>query len=475
MNTHALPALQQVPHSIEAEQSLIGSLLLNNQIMIRARDIVSTEHFFEPIHGKTFEIIENMISDGRPATAMTIRPHLSEMADIDLGPDMSIGKYIAHLAAEAALPIMAYEHASTIRDYAMRRQIIEISQEAIGVSSSAPISLKTSGIASDIVSRLDAIASSGIAQNLRRISLGDAAMQAYELSAEIKAGKPSRGIMTGIHDLDAMIGALERGQGSVLAGRPSMGKTAVAVQIALNVAARGVGVGYISLEMGGVPLAQRSLSAYLFDDGRGAPVDYSNIVRGKLSRDDMARLESASREFDRYPLFIEQQPGLSASQIGARIRQLKMQLENDGKDLGLVVVDHLGLVAPSGRYKGNPNKEVGEISSSLHQLARETDVHCMMLSQLSRKCEERENKRPQLSDLRESGEVEQNADLVMGAYRHAYYLSRLGAGMTPEQEAEFMSCKMQMELGVLKNRQGETGPVNLYADMASNAIRGLAR
>ena len=163
------------------------------------------------------------------------------------------------------------------------------------------------------------------------------------------------------------------------------------------------------------------------------------------------------------------------SQIAARVRQARTQFEASGHELGLIIVDHIGLVDPSSRYSGTPHKELGEISSSCHQLARETDAHCMMLSQLSRKCEDRENKRPQLSDLRESGELEQNADLVFGAFREAYYLSRLGAGMTQAQESELVACRNKLELSVLKNRGGETGTVHLFADMGSNAIRSAAR
>lgn len=475
MNAHSQPIGVGATFSIEAEQAFLGSLLLNNQIMIRARDIVSPEHFYEPIHAKTFEIIEAMIADGRPATIMTVRPHLAEMSDVDFGEGVTISQYLARLATEMATPILAYEHASVIRDYAMRRKIIEISREAILTSESAPISFKTTSIASDLVSRLDAVASTGIAHNMRRVSIGEAARQAVALANDIRAGKPSRGMLTGISDLDAMIGALERGQGSVLAGRPSMGKTAVAIQIALNTAMRGIGVVYISLEMGGISLAQRILSSILFDDGNGAPVDYSNISQGRFGHRDDERLADAIALLGNVPLEIEQQPSLSASQIFARVRQTKAQLDASGVGLGLVIVDHLGLVAPSSRYKGNRVQEIGEISASMHHLARETDTHCMMLSQLSRRVEERENKRPQLHDLRESGEIEQNADLVLGAYREAYYLSRLGAGMTPEQESQLVSCRNSLEVSVLKNRQGETGAVHLYADMASNAIRGLAR
>ena len=467
MNAHVTTSA--APASIEAEQALLGAILINNDAWGRIDGLVTAEDFSEDLHARIFEACAELIADGKRATPISLKGMLPEQ---DIG-GMTVSQYLARLAAEATTIINAPDYARIVRDFSDRRQIIEIAQEASFTAQTAPISTKTAKIASEMVSKLDAIASAGLSMNMRRVTIGQAARHAYDRCADMKAGKPMRGLLTGLADIDAMIGALERGQGSIVAGRPSMGKSSLALQIAFNVAAAGSPVLFFSLEMAGVPLAQRVLASMLFDDGYGAPVDYANINRGHVKRDDMVRIDHAARELENLPLHIEQQPGLSMSQIAARTRQFKGQIETQGMELGLVIVDHIGLVAPSGRYRGNPNKELGEVSAGCHQLAKETDTHCMMLSQLSRKCEERENKRPQLSDLRESGELEQNADLIIGAFREAYYLSRLGNGASPDEQSRLASCQNELEAIVLKQRQGATGTVRLFADMATNAIRGM--
>ncbi len=216
---------------------------------------------------------------------------------------------------------------------------------------------------------------------MRRVSIGESARDAFVGCVEVKEGKPSRGLRTGLADLDTMIGGLERGAGLVLAGRPSMFKTGVAVEIARNVAKSGKGVFYVSLEMGAGLLAQRALSSVAYDDG-GAPIQYTRIAAGRVSGREVERLERASAELDRLPFIIEQQPGLTVSQIGARVRRAIIQQKERGVDLALVIVDHIGLVGASSRYRGDRVREIGEISANLHALARETDTHVMMLSQL---------------------------------------------------------------------------------------------
>jgi replicative DNA helicase len=316
---------------------------------------------------------------------------------------------------------------------------------------------------------LDEIATADIAPTLRAVSLGEAGRRAYSAAVDASNGAPTRGIPTGLAGLDATIGSLERGQGSILAARPSMGKTLLALQIAMNAAQAAHGVVYFSHEMGDIPLAQRALVAVMFDDASGGdPVAYSRIARGRLSGLGIERLDRASAALDAYPLRIEPQPGLSVSQIAARTRQAKKLFEASGTELGLIVVDHIGLVGASSRYAGDRVREIGEISGALHAVAREHDVHVLMLCQLSRAIESRADKRPQLHDLRESGEIEQNADLVMGVYREAYYLERSGS---PEDALRLPDFENVAEIGVLKNRQGPTGTVNLFVDLAANAAR----
>lgn len=218
--------------------------------------------------------------------------------------------------------------------------------------------------------------------------------------------------------------------------------------------------------MGANPLATRVLS--LVTAERGAGVPYFRLAKGQVSAAELAAVEQASIELDALPLVIEQRPGLTVTQIVGKARQVAQQFAAQGMGLGLVVVDHLGLVRPSSRYSGLRTLEVGEISAGLQALARELDVHCLALSQLNRNVEARADKRPQLSDLRDSGDLEQNADLVFAAYRESYYLER---SSEPDDQARLLDVENTIEVGVLKNRQGPIGRADLWADMPCNLVR----
>jgi replicative DNA helicase len=309
---------------------------------------------------------------------------------------------------------------------------------------------------------------------VRRVSIGEAARNAAALAFDRMNGKPTRSISTGLRDLDACIGGLEPGEYSIVAGRPSMGKTAAVLEIGRNVAKQGKGVLYFSLEMGGEQLAYRVISSTMFDetpDGL-SPLYYSSIARGNMNQREAERVEIARRTLDDMPLIIDPESGISMAQIAARVRRVKEQLAIDGVDLALVIIDHLGLVQASSRYSGSRTNEMGEISAGCKSLAKESDTHVMALSQLNRGVESRSDKRPILSDLRESGNLEQDADLVIGAFREAYYLQN---SPEPEDLAKLLTAKHVLEVVVLKQRQGPVGSVTLYADMGANAIRDAGR
>jgi replicative DNA helicase len=455
--------------SVEAEQAVIGGILYNPAAFARASEFVTAEDFSEGVHRRIFAAMADLVAGGR---ALSIPMLKVAIGDLDIADGVTVGAYLARCAAGAMPGVMFVEYVKSVRDLAMRRRLIDIAATAIATAGAEGFGFKTPALASQIVADLDEIASSEQPATMRRVQISDAACEAIRQTIDLGEGKAGRGLSTGLRDLDEVLGGLERGQGSVLAGRPSMGKTAIAVDLSLNVSKAGYGVFYVSLEMGGVPLAQRALASMVYDDARSRPIHYSSIARGLRSKAEIDRLERAAHDLSRVKFIIEQQAHLSVSQITARVRQAKAALELEGVDLALVVVDHLGLVASSSRYKGDRVREIGEISSSLHAMARECDVHVMMLSQLSRAIESREDKRPQLHDLRESGEIEQNADAVMGVFREAYYLER--GAQTAETMSRLEIVRNQIEIGVLKNRQGPTGPVRLFADIACNAIRGLA-
>lgn len=465
MNAHA----QQPIQSLEAEQVILGAAMMHAGLMPRLMDALAAEDFAEPVHQNIFTVCCDLAAQGRVVTPIVVAPMLP---GDELAPGMRTQAYLARLCAQSPGPLVALDCARIVREKSRRRRLVSIASEIAVYAETSTLDLPASKIAADAVAQLDGIAAADLAAGVRRVGLGEAGRAALTKVHQKRAGEPVRGVLTGLSALDAVLGALERGQGSVLAGRPSMGKSAVALEIAVNAARAGTGVAYISLEMDGVMLAQRALASLCFDDFNEKPIPYSRIGRGQVSDREIDRLDRASSRLDDLPLVIEQQPGLNVSQIGARLRQLRTAWEAQGQSLGLVVVDHLGLVSASSRYSGDRVREIGEISAGFHALAREADVHVMMLSQLSRQIEQRSDKRPQLHDLRESGEIEQNADVVMGVFREAYYLERSGLNGA-EDEARLEAVQNIIEIGVLKNRQGPTGPVRLFADMASNAIREL--
>jgi replicative DNA helicase len=455
------------PVSIAAEQVVLGTILLQPQMIARAMDVLRADDFSEEIHRRVFDVVARLSEEGRTPSLITVLPFIG---DHQLFEGVSTQQYLAELCTYYSVGSGSIDDTTRIvRELSLRRQLIDLAKQSIDMASAVGFDVKPETIAAQMISRLDEIAAFGQSNSLRRIGLGTAAQTAFADALEKRSGKPARGVKTGLAALDEMLGALEPGHGSVLAGRPSMGKTAVGLAIAQNVARSGSGVAYVSLEMGGISLAQRALAAECFDD-RAKPIPYMRIARGQFSDQEAERIDAAARRLALVPMQIEQQPALLVSQIAARVRQIKVQMAAEGVSLGIVVIDHLGLVGASSRYSGDRVREIGEISAGLHGLAREADTHVMMLCQLNRKVEERQDKRPQLSDLRESGEIEQNADVVMGVFREAYYVERSGH---LDEAARGEQIKNEIEVNVLKNRQGPTGSARLFADMACNAIRGL--
>lgn len=455
-----------LPACLEIEQAVLGAILHPSPnadaTFGRVAAILDRDDFAEEIHRRIYDVAAALTNEGRPANIVLIKPHLGEH---DLG-GMTTAQYLARLCAERASDATLDQFARAIREAADMRRLVEAAQMTVQQACAGAVGVKPSRLAADLIERADSIAMRDVSPGMRRVSIGQAGRAALAEVAERKAGKPSRGVLTGIDEIDGMIGALEPGHGSILAGRPSMGKTAVAVQIGYSVAKAGGGVLGVSLEMGAMPLAQRVLSLVTAHSGHGVP--YSFVAKGQITDADEGALYRASEAIDLLPFEIEPQPGMNVSQIVVKARQVKKMFEGRGIPLRLVIVDHIGLVRPSSRYSGNRVLEVGEISAALHGLARELDVHVMMLCQLNREVEKRADKRPQLSDLRDSGDLEQNADIVFGAYRESYYLENSG---DPADAAKALDLENEMELAVLKNRQGPRGTAKLYANMACNVVR----
>ena len=278
----------------------------------------------------------------------------------------------------------------------------------------------------------------------------------------------------GLIDMDSVT-RLYPGDLTILAARPSMGKTTLGLSVALNAASAGTGVLFFSLEMPALSLGQRVLSDLCFGTD---PIPYTDIRDGRIPGDRLPRLRQAEAKAANLPLMIEDEAGLSVSQIAARSRSAIQRARQNGQTVGLIVIDHLGLVAASDRYAGSRHLELGAITTAFKALAKELGLPVLLLCQLSRGVEGRDNKRPMLSDLRESGRIEEDADTVLLLYREAYYLER-AREKDPDKEAERLErlrfVQNVLEVNVAKQRQGATRTVELYVSMPSNAIRNMAR
>jgi replicative DNA helicase len=454
------------PHNIEVEQALLGAILVNNEAFYRVSDFLNPEHFFDALHQKLFEVAGSLIRAGKVATPITIKTFLPP--DVDIG-GMTAAQYLARLAAEATTVINAEDYGRTIYDLALRRALILIGEDLVNVAYDAPVDLAPQDQIEDAERRLYEIAETGKYDGGFQ-GFSRALTTAVDMAANAfqRDGKLS-GIATGLRDLDRMMGGLQKSDLIILAGRPGMGKTALATNIAYNIAAAWKGetridgttatvnggiVGFFSLEMSAEQLATRIIAEQ-------SEIPSYRIRRGEISESDFNHIADKAREMEVSPLFIDETGGLSIATLAARARRLKRQ-----RGLDLLVVDYIQLLSGSGKRAAEGRvQEVTEITTGLKALAKELAVPIIALSQLSRQVESRDDKRPQLSDLRESGSIEQDADVVMFVFREEYYLKnrepRPGTEEHFKWQAEMDLVHGKAEVIIGKQRHGPTGTVKM--------------
>ncbi|HZP78092.1 MAG TPA: replicative DNA helicase [Pseudolabrys sp.] len=471
---------RSAPHNIEAEQALLGAILVNNEAFYRVSDFLEPTHFFEPIHQKIYELSRSLIRAGKIATPVTLKTFLD--ASVDIG-GMTVSQYLARLAAEATTIINAEDYGRTIYDLSIRRSLIIVGEDMVNSAYEAPVEFAPREQIEEAERRLFELAETGrydggfqrFAQALT--TAVDMAARAYQ-----RDGKLS-GLATGLDDLDRMMGGLQSSDLIILAGRPGMGKTALATNIAYNVArawrgelradghqvtANGGIVGFFSLEMSAEQLATRIIA-----EQTGIPS--SQIRRGGISEADFEKIKDHSIELQNLPFYVDETGGLSIAQLAARARRLKRQ-----RGLDMIVIDYVQLLQGSNkRSSENRVQEITEITTKLKALAKELNVPILALSQLSRQVESRDDKRPQLSDLRESGSIEQDADVVLFVFREEYYhMMRKPLESDRDKFAEWMaeSDKVHGKAEVIigKQRHGPTGTVELQFDAAVTRFSSLA-
>ncbi len=472
---------RSAPHNIEAEQALLGAILVNNEAFYRVSDFLEPQHFFEPIHQKVYEISRDLIRAGKIATPVTLKTFLE--ANADLG-GITVSQYLARLAAEATTIINAQDYGRTIYDLFTRRQLIILGEEVVNHAYDAPVDFAPRQQIEEAERRLYELAEIGRYDGgFQRF--GEALTTAVDMAAKAyqRDGRLS-GLATGLDDLDRMMGGLQSSDLVILAGRPGMGKSALATNIGYNIArswrgevrpdghsvtANGGIVGFFSLEMSAEQLATRMIAEQ-------TNISSSQIRRGGISEADFERIKDVTIEMQGLPFYIDETGGLSIAQLAARARRLKRQ-----RGLDLMIVDYLQLLQGSTRRSSeNRVQEITEITTKLKALAKELNVPILALSQLSRQVESRDDKRPQLSDLRESGSIEQDADVVLFVYREEYYhLMRKPMESSGDKFAEWMADADKVhgkaEVIIGKQRHGPTGTVELQFDAAVTKFSSLAK
>jgi len=460
------PLYREAPNNIEAEQALLGAILVNNDAFYRVSDFLKPGHFYEPLHRRIFEVAAELIRMGKIATPITLKTFLP--ADEKVG-DMTVAQYVVRLAVEAVTVVNATDYGRAIYDLATRRALITVGEDMVNIAYDAPVDMSPSDQIEDAERRLFELAETGRYDGGFE-SFNDAVKTAVDMAnaAYMRDGHLS-GIATGLRDLDRRMGGLQPSDLIVLAGRPGMGKTSLATNIAFNIAeayvpaqqadgsfkaANGGVVGFFSLEMSSEQLATRIISEQ-------TEISSSKIRRGEITEMDFEKLVACSQTMQKIPLFIDQTGGISIAQLSARARRLKRQ-----RGLDLIVIDYIQLMqGSSARASQNRVQEITEITTGLKALAKELAVPIIALSQLSRQVESRDDKRPQLSDLRESGSIEQDADVVLFVYREEYYLKnrepKLGTEEYVKWENEMNEARGKAECIVAKQRHGPTGSVSL--------------
>jgi replicative DNA helicase len=472
-------AYRQAPHNVEAEQALLGAILVNNEAFYRVSDFLEPKHFQEQIHQLVYDVAGNLIRAGKIATPVTLKTFLP--GDIDLG-GMTVPQYLARLAAEATSVINAEDYGRTIYDLAVRRALITIGEDMVNVAYDAPVDMPPRLQIEDAERRLYEVAELGRYDGgFQRFA--DALFTAVDMAANAyKRDGGLSGVSTGLADLDKMMGGLQRSDLVIIAGRPGMGKTALATNMAFHIArnfraeespdgskqtADGGIVGFFSLEMSAEQLATRIIAEQ-------STIPSYKIRRGDISEADFVRLSDAARAMQAIPLYIDETGGITIAQLAARARRLKRQ-----RGLDVLVVDYIQLLSGSARRNDGRVQEVTEITTGLKALAKELNVPILALSQLSRQVENRDDKRPQLSDLRESGSIEQDADVVMFVFREEYYLKNKEPRPGSEEHLKWITEMDQVhglaEIIIGKQRHGPTGTVQVQFDAEVTRFSTLAR
>ena len=460
---------KQMPCNIEAEQALIGSVLVSNEIYDDISSIVDSSKFYDPIHVKIFETIETLISKGFLANPITLKNHFENNAGLkDLGGLVFLIKITKYSTTSVK---QAIDYANIIYETYLRRELIKISESVLNEASNSEVTSSGKEIIQNTEKFLFDLAERG---NFNRsfMKFSQALKQTIEMAKNAFQNEEGIvGVPTGLSDLDSKLGGMHKQDLVIIAGRPSMGKTALATNIAFhaakNIQNKGLKstVAFFSLEMSSEQLSTRILSEQ-------SRIRSNDIRRGKVSEKEMEQFIQTSKNIAELPLYIDETPAITISAISNRARRIKRLF-----GLELIVVDYIQLMKSGKERHDGRVQEISEITQGLKALAKELDVPVLALSQLSRAVEQRDDKKPQLADLRESGSIEQDADVVMFVYREAYYLERkeptLGSIEHAEWQQKMDEISQLAEIMISKQRHGPTGNVRVEFEAMYTKFKDL--
>ena len=443
----------ELPNNIEAEQSVIGSILLSNEIFDEINMIINYKNFYDPMHQKIFSAIEKLIFSGMLANPITLKNHFENEKD-----EINIPEYLVKITKFSSSSRQTIEYSKLIYDLYVKRELIKISENVIDASKLNDLDNDGQKIIESFEKSLFDLAEKG-SLNSSLVKFDEAMKMTIEMASNAyKNDEGIVGVPTGLTDLDDRLGGLHKSDLLIIAGRPSMGKTALATNIAYNAAKKiqddnkKSTVAFFSLEMSSEQLSTRILAEQ-------SRIKSNDIRRGRISEDQFDKFIETSKNISELPLYIDETPAITIAALSNRARRIKRLY-----GLDLVVVDYIQLMRAS-NFKDGRVQEISEITQGLKALAKELSVPVLALSQLSRAVEQRDDKKPQLSDLRESGSIEQDADVVMFVYRESYYIERKEPRPATVEHAEWQAKMNEVsnlaEIIIGKQRHGPTGNVML--------------
>jgi len=445
---------KELPNNIEAEQAVIGSILVTNEIFDEINTIVSSNNFYDPMHQKIFSAIENLIFKGMLANPITLKNFFEDDKN-----DIDVPEYLVKVTKFSTSIRQATEYSKIIYDMFVRRELIKISEQTIDTAKLNDLNTNGQNIIENSERLLFDLAEKG-SFNSSLIKFDEAMRQTIDMaSAAYKNEEGIVGVPTGLRDLDDRLGGLHKSDLIIIAGRPGMGKTALATNIAFNAAqklqesGRKSCIAFFSLEMSSEQLSTRILAEQ-------SRIKSNDIRRGRISDEQFDKFLETSKNISELPLFIDETPAITIAAMSNRARRIKRI-----HGLDMIVVDYIQLMRGTLNYRDGRVQEVSEITQGLKAIAKELAIPVVALSQLSRQVEQRDNKKPQLSDLRESGSIEQDADVVMFVYRESYYLENKEPKPATIEHAEWQAKMNEVsnlaELIIGKQRHGPTGNVFL--------------